>query len=169
MYSVYILPAENYCGVTNNFKRRLAEHRSHHDRNTEDAYIVKSFVNKEDALIFEEELQKEEGYYGFWDIGDAKPYTGHTPSAETREKQSIAMSGERNPWYGKKRNKHSKAMKEAHARGAYKNVDKSHLRKKVWDGNIEHKDLQTAAEYHGISYDTAKARCRLNLKNWSYR
>ena len=62
-YSVYLLPKENYVGQTNNFYRRLSEHRHRCDRDVTDAEVLGKYATKKEALAVEASYHAK-GYLG---------------------------------------------------------------------------------------------------------
>lgn len=64
-FAVYLLPLENYVGVTSNLISRVATHKNKHKRNVEGATIIKEFRKEIEAYEFEEYLHLNHGYKGY--------------------------------------------------------------------------------------------------------
>lgn len=62
-YRVYLLPFENYVGMTDNIKRRVRQHRES-GRNTKDYSILYKTYNPIEAHLFETQKHLD-GYAGF--------------------------------------------------------------------------------------------------------
>jgi predicted GIY-YIG superfamily endonuclease len=62
-YIVYLLPDHNYVGITNNLIYRMYNHRSKHNRNTDNWTELARFNNRADALKCEAEYHAK-GYEG---------------------------------------------------------------------------------------------------------
>ena len=62
-FSVYLLPEENYVGMTTCFHRRLHSHKSENKRNTEGAYILSKHETKKEAVEVEASYHAK-GYLG---------------------------------------------------------------------------------------------------------
>ena len=62
-YSVYLLPKEKYVGQTNNFYRRLSEHKNRSDRDITDAKVLGKYATKKEALAVEASYHAK-GYLG---------------------------------------------------------------------------------------------------------
>lgn len=60
---VYLLPDHNYVGVTNKPYFRMINHRSEHNRNTDNWTELKRFNTRKEALIYESQLHSQ-GYVG---------------------------------------------------------------------------------------------------------
>jgi hypothetical protein len=50
LFTVYCLPKENYVGMTTTLIQRLHAHKSHHNRDTEGAYVLSKHKTKREAL-----------------------------------------------------------------------------------------------------------------------
>lgn len=139
IYYVYVIG--DYAGMSKGVRARMKKHRQD-GRNTDGLQLLRIFETKREALDYERHLQENCGYLG-------KHYSNPALWAK-----------------GKKRPEHAQLMRELYKKTLYKTLRRK--KKKVWDGEREHINLDVAAEYHGIPRDTAKARCRLKLKNWKY-
>ena len=64
-FAVYLLPEENYVGVTSNLVSRVATHKNKHKRNVKGATIIKEFSNQIEAYKFEEYLHLNYDYNGY--------------------------------------------------------------------------------------------------------
>ena len=62
-YSVYLLPAHNYVGVTKNVYARMFAHRANSKRDTTGYTILGTFIDRDDALRLETEYHSN-GYDG---------------------------------------------------------------------------------------------------------
>lgn len=60
---VYLLPDHNYVGITNNPTYRMANHKCHYKRNTDNWVELARFENRDDALSYETSLHLQ-GYEG---------------------------------------------------------------------------------------------------------
>jgi len=63
VFSVYLLPEENYVGMTTCFHRRLINHKNTQNRNTEGAYILSKHETKREAVEVEASYHAK-GYLG---------------------------------------------------------------------------------------------------------
>ena len=64
-YQVYLLPKENYVGVSGEFKRRLNAHK-HNGKDTEGAEVLFTIEGtKKEAYYIEMRVQTEMGYKGY--------------------------------------------------------------------------------------------------------
>ena len=63
LYTVYLLPKENYVGQTNNLAYRLIGHRGV-GRDTTDAEVIGKYKTRREALDVEKEYH-DKGYKGF--------------------------------------------------------------------------------------------------------
>ena len=63
LFTVYLLPKENYVGITDNLHRRLINHKSNSNRNTTDAYILGKYATRKEALAVEASYHAK-GYLG---------------------------------------------------------------------------------------------------------
>ena len=65
-YTIYLLPNENYVGVSTNLKQRLKDHRKKHKRNVEGVEVIMTTTSmKREAYYYEMRIQTELGYKGF--------------------------------------------------------------------------------------------------------
>lgn len=60
-FHVYYIPSENYVGVTTNIHKRMLKHKNRSGFDTSGNIVLCSFINLNDALSFEAEMQK---FYG---------------------------------------------------------------------------------------------------------
>ena len=63
LFTVYLLPEENYVGMTSNFYYRLSTHKCKHKRNTEGAKVLGKYKTKKMAL-YVEAMYHDKGYNG---------------------------------------------------------------------------------------------------------
>jgi len=62
-YTLYLLPNENYVGVTNQLELRIRNHKKDYNRNTDGYQVINTFNTKREAL-FAERLLHADGYSG---------------------------------------------------------------------------------------------------------
>ena len=65
LFTVYLLPKENYVGQTTSFHKRLINHKSKHSRDITDAKVLGKYATKEEALAVEASYHAK-GYNGFY-------------------------------------------------------------------------------------------------------
>jgi len=63
LFTVYLLPRENYVGMTNNLYYRLSTHKCKHKRNIEGAKVLGKYKTKKEALYIEA-MYHDNGYNG---------------------------------------------------------------------------------------------------------
>ena len=64
-YTIYLLPNENYVGISTNLKNRLYTHRSLSNRNVEGVEVIMTTMSlKREAYYYEMRIQTELGYKG---------------------------------------------------------------------------------------------------------
>jgi hypothetical protein len=61
-YVVYLLPKENYVGITNQPKERMYRHNSK-GKDTDNWIVLETAINKKEALVLER-LYHKQGYLG---------------------------------------------------------------------------------------------------------
>ena len=65
LYTVYLLPKENYVGMTTNLHIRIRDHRTKHNRDTTDVQIIGKYHTKDEAVRIEASYHNE-GFKGAW-------------------------------------------------------------------------------------------------------
>tara|TARA_R110002153_G_scaffold21076_1_gene70836 strand:- start:212 stop:520 length:309 start_codon:yes stop_codon:yes gene_type:complete len=63
LYTVYLLPKENYVGMTTNLTFRLYDHTKKHNRNVEDVKILGKYKTRKQARAIEDSYHNK-GYLG---------------------------------------------------------------------------------------------------------
>ena len=63
LYTVYLLPEENYVGQTNNLYQRLVKHRCRDERNTSGMQVIGKYNTREQAMNVEADYHSK-GYLG---------------------------------------------------------------------------------------------------------
>ena len=63
LFTVYLLPKENYVGQTTSFHKRLINHKSKHNRDVTDAKVLGKYATKKEALAVEASYHAK-GYLG---------------------------------------------------------------------------------------------------------
>jgi predicted GIY-YIG superfamily endonuclease len=87
LYTVYLLPEENYVGMTNNLYRRLEHHKSKHKRDVSDVKILGKYHTKDEALVTEARYHNE-GYKGRnWGEFQHRVENYNKPEAVARRKE----------------------------------------------------------------------------------
>ena len=91
MNYVYILPNDNYVGVSKNIRQRMAVHRCERGRDTSRLQIIKAFEDRREALDYERYLQKTCGYDGAYELHCGTNEKGCDPITP---KRPIVLHGE---------------------------------------------------------------------------
>tara|TARA_R110000737_G_C14323410_1_gene440095 strand:+ start:73 stop:417 length:345 start_codon:yes stop_codon:yes gene_type:complete len=63
LFTVYLLPKENYVGQTTSFQKRLINHKSKNARDITNATIIGKYKTREEALVVEASYHAK-GYLG---------------------------------------------------------------------------------------------------------
>ncbi len=72
-YVVYLMPDDNYVGVTTNLAKRMATHKCHYGRNTDGVRVLCEFKDKESARELEDFIHSL-GYAGKYGTNKKSKY-----------------------------------------------------------------------------------------------